>query len=177
MDDADSGHLFLIGYRGSGKSTVGKLLAQELGWQFVDTDERIVRTAGTTIAEIFEAEGEVGFRDREEQAVAEVSQESSAHVVALGGGAILREGNREVLSERGRCIWLDGSAEQLFKRIQKDAHSQANRPQLTDRSGYDEVVDVMTQRRPIYAGLARFTIETDQLTPEEIVKKIIDWVT
>ena len=97
--------LFLIGYRGTGKSTVGPLLAAALGWQFLDADEHVERLARRTIAEIFAAEGEQGFRDLESAALAELCQ-GDGRVIATGGGVVLREFNRELLSTAGFVAWL-----------------------------------------------------------------------
>lgn len=170
-----SAHLYLIGYRGSGKTTVGKLLAKQIGARFVDTDQCIVQHEGQSIREIFDSVGEAGFRDCETAIIRNITLQAPC-VVSLGGGAILRESNRELLCESGQCIWLTASAEKLFARIESDENSAGSRPQLTNHTGYDEVVELLSQRNPIYADLAKKTIETDALAPEEIVKEIIDWV-
>ncbi len=170
------GHLFLVGYRGSGKSTIGHQLAERLGRQFVDTDDEIERMSGTSVKQIFEAEGEAGFRDREQVAVAECASRDGQWVIALGGGAILRAENRKTIKEHGKSIWLHGSAEALYQRIVEDSTSSTRRPDLSAGGGYEEVVEMLSQRESIYAEVAEFTVETDSLKPDQIVVEIADWV-
>ncbi|QDV22444.1 shikimate kinase [Aureliella helgolandensis] len=171
-------HIYLIGYRGCGKSTVGRGLAAELGREVVDTDDLIEQAAGRSIAEIFASEGEAGFRDRESQAIASVASSSatSPAVVALGGGAVLRQSNREVLSRTGQCIWLQGDPQLLYARIVGDAHSGDRRPDLTDQGGYAEVVEILAIREPIYRQLAQRIVNTDGKTPDEVKAEILLWV-
>ncbi len=169
-------HIYLMGYRGSGKSTVGRLLAQRLGWPVIDTDDVIEAAAGKTIREIFAADGEAGFRDREERAIADVAALESASVVALGGGAILRPSNQRSLQSSGRIVWLQGSAELLSARINADANTAERRPQLSQRTGYDEVVEILAVREPIYRRLAQLTVHTDHKAPDEVVLEIADWL-
>src|SRR4051812_17648318 len=102
--------LFLIGYRGTGKSTVGPLLAAALGWEFADADDLIEAAAGRSVADIFAAEGEAGFRDREAAALAELCR-GERRVVATGGGAVLRPANRELLAASGFVAWLTAPPE------------------------------------------------------------------
>src|SRR5437764_13910508 len=112
--------IVLIGYRGSGKSTIGRKLADRLWQTFVDTDELIVRKAGKSIREIFEQHGEPEFRDLEAEVVQEVSALAD-HVIALGGGAPMREANRELLRAAGhKIVYLRCEPEALLRRIQTD---------------------------------------------------------
>lgn len=168
-------HLYLVGYRGTGKSTVGKLLAVRLRRALIDTDDVIESIAGMSIREIFATEGEQGFRDREQRVIADVANESLGMIVALGGGAVLREANQEALQHSGQVVWLQGSPSALFARMQADASSTERRPRLSQLSGYDEIVEILAQREPIYGQLADLTICTDQRTPDDIVAEIADW--
>src|SRR5438477_12358892 len=112
--------IFLLGYRGSGKTTIGKRLADRLWQPFVDTDEMIVKRAGMTIKDIFEKHGEQKFRDFETEVVKEVSQ-LDEHVIALGGGAVLREANRAAIkSKPHKLIYLRCAAKLLYDRIHAD---------------------------------------------------------
>ena len=167
-------HIYLIGYRGSGKSTVGKLLAAQLNLSFVDSD-RLIESAGKSIKEIFAQVGEAGFRDCEQAAVREISERNERHVVGLGGGAILRPENRAVIAATGRCAWLRGSAETLYQRINADAHSAVSRPNLTADGGYNEVVDMLARREALYEEAADFVVQTDGRSPDEIVLELADW--
>ncbi len=170
-------HTYLIGYRGSGKSTVGRLLAARLGRTLIDTDELIERESGLTIKEIFEAEGELGFRDRETTALRFIAERASPPcVVSLGGGAILREANQQLLAGSGHCVWLQGKPELLHQRILADQTTQSRRPNLSQRGGFEEVAELLRVRTPIYQKLAEKTVVIDGRTPDEIASEIVDWV-
>jgi shikimate kinase len=169
-------HLYLIGYRGSGKSTVGRLVAARLGRPIIDTDEVIERESGMTIKEIFEAESEQGFRDRETEALRAVALRSSQPcVVSLGGGAILREENQQLILASGHCVWLQGTPELLHQRILSDQTTQSRRPNLSQRGGFEEVADVLRVRTPIYQRLAEKTVAIDCRPPDELANEIVDW--
>ncbi len=169
-------HLYLMGYRGSGKSTVGQLLAARLGLPIVDTDAVIESVAGQTIREIFAAEGEQGFRQREQAAVTEVAAMNSASVISLGGGAVLRPANQHTIQRTGQVVWLTGSPAALLARMQADSTTHQRRPSLSLSSDYDEIVEILAARTPIYRRLANLTVDTDDRTPEEIVADIADWL-
>lgn len=169
-------HLYLIGYRGSGKSTVGRHLGRVLERPFIDTDDRIEAASGLSIRAIFEAEAETGFRDREEAAVAEVSASRTPAVVATGGGAILRSSSRQRISTTGHCIWLAGSAASLFQRIGADKSTDSRRPNLSSRGGYEEVVEVLAARVPLYRELAQLIVETDDKSADEVVDEVLVWL-
>src|SRR6476619_1133146 len=127
--------VFLIGYRGSGKSTVGRRLADRLWQTFLDSGELIVKQAGKSIKEIFASEGEPGFRDRESAVVRELAMLSD-HVIALGGGAVLREENRNVLRKDGhKIIYLRCEPAELHRRIHADPQTAESRPALTGLGG------------------------------------------
>lgn len=167
---------YLIGYRGCGKSTVGRGLAQRLALSAVDTDDLIESASGLSIRDIFAAEGESGFRDREAAVIAEVAARMVPMVVSLGGGAVLRPANRDLLATTGQCIWLQASAEQLYRRICGDVASSDRRPQLSDRGGFEEVAELLAAREPLYRELAGKIVQTGDKTPDEVVAEIVDWV-
>jgi len=169
-------HIYLLGYRGSGKSTVASLLAQVLNLPSIDTDDWIESANSQTIREIFEAYGESGFRDLEHQAIEHVSGLAHPAVVALGGGAVLRESNRQLIADSGLRVWLQASPEKLYSRIRADSTSCDRRPKLTDRSGFEEVVKLLSERSPIYAAVADFTVDTDGQTPDQTVEVIATWL-
>jgi shikimate kinase len=164
-------NLFLIGYRGTGKSTVGPLVAARLGWAFVDADELTEATAGMSIKEIFAKEGETGFRNREAATLAELASRTN-HVIATGGGVILRESNRAVLRKSGFVVWLSATPEAAWERIQADAATAARRPNLTVAGGLDEVCTLLATREPLYRAAANVEIRTDGLSPEAVADAI-----
>jgi len=167
--------IVLIGYRGSGKSTIGKRLADQLWQSFVDTDELIVRKAeGRTIKEIFETEGEPRFRDLESEVVREVGL-LQEHVIALGGGALVRDENRKVLKDAGhKVIYLKCDPGVLFQRIQADPDTAQTRPALTNLGGgAEEIRKLLTDREPIYRQAMTAELEVTHLTPEDAVVYIV----
>jgi shikimate kinase len=163
--------LFLIGYRGTGKSTVGPLLAAALGWQFLDADEHVERLAGMTIAEIFAAEGEDGFRDLESAALAELCQ-GDGRVIATGGGVVLRPFNRELLSTAGYVAWLTAPPETVWQRTKSDPSTAARRPNLTT-GGIEEVANLMAARESLYRQTAHGTFPTAGRSPEGVAADIL----
>ena len=162
----------LIGYRGSGKSSVARLLADSLGMDRVDTDDLVEQMAGRSIRRIFEDDGEQEFRRLENDAIRQATQKQSV-IIAVGGGAVLLEENRRQLKEAGPVIWLQADVATLARRIGMDESSTERRPRLTGQTIQDEVASVLAARLPLYSDAATMTIETDGLSPGEVVKEIL----
>ena len=164
----------LIGYRGSGKTSVGKKLADHLWQKFVDTDEMVAKKAGKSIADIFEQDGEARFRELETEAVREAAALQD-HVIALGGGAPLREENRRIIKEAGhRVIYLKCEPEALLRRIQNDPETPRLRPHLTALGGgIDEISKVLAEREPIYRQMADAELEVTYLEPADAIVYIV----
>jgi shikimate kinase len=160
----------LIGYRGSGKTTVGKRLADQLWHKFVDTDELVVRKAGKDIRTIFEERGEAGFRELEAQAVAEAC-ELQDHVIALGGGAVLREQNRKLIKDAGlKVVYLRCEVPELVRRIEADPTTASSRPGLTPHGGgIEEVRQILAEREPIYRSVMTAELDVTHLSPQDAV--------
>lgn len=162
--------IFLAGPRACGKTTVGKALAERLGWRFIDTDELVVRGAGCTVARIVERMGWGAFRDMEAAAL-QVAAESSHTVVATGGGMVLREANRTLMRTTGLVVVLHASVPVLAARLAADP-LHAQRPSLTEKRLEDEVAEVLAQRAPLYNAVAHVRADAGQPV-EEIVDMII----
>ncbi len=167
-------NIYLIGYRGSGKTTVARHLASRLWWHWLDADPHIEERAGRSIREIFADEGEAGFRQREAEAVAELSLYSQL-VVALGGGAVLRDDNRQAIRRSGKVVWLRASPERLWSRIEADPTTNARRPNLTAEGGVDEVRRLLAERTPLYEQCADLTLDSDKRSPEQLADTIAAW--
>ena len=162
----------LVGYRGTGKSTVGRFLAAELGGRFVDLDEAITSDAGEEIAAIFAREGESGFRDRESACLAASLEDLAAgDVLATGGGVIGREENRRRLTG---CwvVWLQASVGTIASRLLDDDLSATQRPALTELSLVAEINAMLARRGPLYREVASHCVPTDVQSPEEIATEI-----
>jgi shikimate kinase len=168
-------NIVLIGYRGSGKTSIGKRLASNLWMDFVDTDVLIVERAGTTIRDIFANEGEEGFRRRESEVITEVAARDN-HVIAAGGGAILKPENVAALKKAGKVVWLKAKPEVLFSRIQADAATDANRPNLTSGGGLEEVCQVLEKRTPLYEAAADVALEVTYLTVDDAARRLAELV-
>lgn len=166
--------IILIGYRGSGKTTIGRLLAGRLKTPFIDADEHLESQAGKTIREIFATEGEPSFRDRESAVLRELTQ-GGVRVLATGGGVVLREENRERIRESGFVVWLTADADTLWERLQTDPVTRERRPNLAG-GGLEEVTRMLAVREPLYRGLANLEIPVGELSPEVAADRILaEW--
>lgn len=164
-------NLFLIGYRCTGKSTIAGLVADKLAWQAVDADAYLESKYAKTIRQIFAEEGEAGFRDKEAAVLKEICQHSH-QVVATGGGIILREENRTLLRQAGKCIWLIADPQTIWQRLQRDKTTTERRPNLTT-GGLQEIEELLAQREPLYRASADWTVDTAEQEPEEIAEQIL----
>jgi shikimate kinase len=158
-----------VGLRGSGKTTVARLLAGLLGWSWLDADEVLEARAGRSVRAVFAAEGEDGFREREARVLAELAQRSR-HVIATGGGVVLREANRALL-RRGRVVWLTADADTLWSRVQGDGTTAERRPALTV-GGREEVAELLRVREPLYRACADLVVPTAGPPPEDVAAGI-----
>ncbi|MGE3975976.1 MAG: shikimate kinase [Nitrospira sp.] len=162
-------NVVLIGYRGTGKSTVGNIVAVRLGRMLLSTDAEIVKLVGQSIPEIVEKNGWEYFRDLEAKVCQELAGRTGV-VVDTGGGAILRPRNVEVLKETGRLFWLTASLSTIAERIGQDSQ----RPSLTGTKSFlDEIQDVLRERTPKYQAAADYVIETDGKTVTQVADEIL----
>jgi len=164
----DDAPIFLIGFMASGKTTVGRLLAERLDWSFVDLDKVIEDGAGRTVAEIFAAEGEAGFRKRETEALQAVAERRMV-VVATGGGAPCRDENIEAMLAAGRVFWLDVSPEEAVRRAGK----ASGRPLLDGAADPVEAARKLLDGRLPYYRRAHAGVVTIDQSPGEIVNELL----
>ena len=165
-------HLVLIGYRGTGKTTVAQHLAAALTVPWVDADQELTRRAGRSISQIFAEDGEPTFRRLESETLAEVLA-GQPSVIATGGGVILSAANRQRLAEAGWIVWLRATPEAIYDRLHGDSSTAGMRPALTARGGREEIVELLAVRSPLYAELADQMVDTDNKTPESIAAEIL----
>jgi shikimate kinase len=151
--------IILIGYRCTGKTSVGKRMAERLGIPFCDTDELIQAEAGITIAEIVAAGGWDAFRQWE-RAIINTLPSSSAGIIAVGGGAVMGSENRRVLKQLGSCVWLTADVKTIVERMGADQESRAQRPPLTRDGLEEETLVILRERTPLYEALADFVVVT-----------------
>jgi shikimate kinase len=157
----------LVGARGVGKTTVGRALAVRLGWAFADADDLVEAAAGKTIARIFAEDGEPAFRDLEARAVAELCGRENI-VIATGGGAVVRDETRSLLSLTSFVVWLTASVDVMLSRQATDPTTAARRPALTALPGRDEVVALLAAREQHYRAVAELTVDTTNVSPDEL---------
>lgn len=166
--------IILIGLPGSGKSTVGRQLARKLSASFMDSDHLIEQRLGCSIREYFEREGEVAFRDVEEAVLADTVRAYAPSpvavtVLATGGGAVIRENNRQLLRGAGQVVYLHSSPEDLYKRLRHDR----NRPLLQGVDPMQRLRDLYAQRDPLYRETTHFLIETGRPSVASLVNMIV----
>ena len=162
-------NIILIGPMGSGKSTIGNIIARRLHREFQDSDHFIEKRTGVDIARIFDVEGEQGFRDRESNALNELLG-ANDRVIATGGGSILREENRQLLKQKGYIIFLDTSVNQQMHRLRRDK----KRPLLQTENPRERLETLLAERRPIHLDLADLAVKTDKRVARRLAADIID---
>lgn len=168
-------HIYLTGFRGTGKTSVGVLLARSLGRTVIDLDGVVAANTGKSISEIFQQGGEGAFRDLESTALESVSRAENA-VISLGGGAILRAGNRAIIRSTGVCIWLHCDAETIAFRLQRDKVSTEQRPALTTLDGSQEIHELLQARHPLYQEAADHRLNTAGKTIEQVADQAMKWL-
>jgi len=163
--------VYLIGYRGTGKSTVARLLAERLGCSWADADASIESRAGKSIRRIFHEEGEAAFRDFESAVVAELAARAGG-IIALGGGAPMRERNRTAIAAGGIVVWLTADPETIRNRLAADPAGLASRPSLTGAGALDEIATLLAERSPVYRQLAHHEVDTVGKTAREVAEEV-----
>ncbi len=172
--------VFLIGYRASGKSSLGKLLAAQTGYRLVDTDVELVSRLGMTITEYFESHGEGAFRNAESAVLREAIESASepdsmGAFIATGGGVVLSKDNVDLMRQRGRVVWLNAPPAVLRQRLGADPNSGVMRPSLSGAaSATDEIETVLAERLPLYRSAAHVELSTESGAPEELVDELLN---
>ena len=162
-------NIILIGPMGSGKSTIGKIIARRLHREFEDSDHYIEERTGVDIARIFDVEGEQGFRDREANALVELL-DSNDRVIATGGGSVLRGENQQLLKQKGYIVFIDTSLNQQMQRLRRDK----KRTLLQPENPRARLESLLKERRPIYLALADLVVKTDKRVARRLAADIID---
>ena len=164
-----SDSIILIGPMGSGKTSTGRILAKEMDFDFLDTDEEVVERTGVSIAYIFDVEGETGFRKREHQALMKFLQNQNV-VIATGGGIIMHDESRAIIQSHKRVVYLKTSIEKQIER----ATVSNKRPLLINTDPASKLQELMLTREPLYEEISDIKIDTDERKPSEIALEIID---
>jgi len=162
----------LIGFMGTGKTVVGKALAEKLGKEFIELDALIEQKAGKTIPEIFQQDSEIAFRELEIEAAREVSQRKNV-IIACGGGVVLNKINIDRLKQESLIVYLTASPEVILKRTSSDRNE---RPLLEATDKASEVRRLLQYRKPFYERAAEITIDTSKLDIDSVVTRIIEKV-
>ncbi|WP_165250002.1 shikimate kinase [Paludisphaera soli] len=174
MSETNGGGLALVGYRGTGKSTVGRLLAERTGRTFVDVDDAIVARAGRTIRAIFEESGEPAFREIEEAVVRDLIAAHPDGILGTGGGTIVREANRRAIRGHGFVAWLQADADELARRLEADSATRETRPSLTSKGALAEIAEVLEYRTPFYREVAHLVVDAQSRGPAEVADLILE---
>jgi len=165
-------NLVLIGYRGSGKSAVGRKLAARLRLKFVDIDDLIEERQGVAISDIVKSHGWGHFRKLERGTIEEISKEDRI-IIAPGGGAVLDSDNVKVLRENGFIFWLKADQQTLLKRLNQDPETHTRRPTLTGKGTSEELKEILSLREPIYERVSDIQIDTSALDVEAVVESVL----
>ncbi|MFP4474841.1 MAG: shikimate kinase [Desulfatibacillaceae bacterium] len=169
------GNVYLIGYRCTGKSMIGAMVAERLGYSFIDADVLLVEEAGRPISEIVEAVGWPAFRALEKNLLARLSREFGL-VVATGGGVILDPDNVGCMRGTGTVVRLSATPETVARRMGADDKTAGQRPALTDRGVMEEIRTVMAERELLYRSAAHCTVDTDDVEPGEVRDRVLQCV-
>ena len=166
-------NIALVGFRATGKSSVGRIVALELGWSFVDMDEELVSVFGESIDKFVARKGWPSFRKEESRLLERLAQ-GERQVIATGGGIILSESNRSILRKDFLVVWLKASARVLIERLRSDPTTSSYRPPLTDLRLEDEVCHLLKEREPFYREVAHHVIDTSSLSLDDVSRLVLD---
>ncbi len=160
--------ILLVGMMGAGKTTTGRLVAERLGWEYLDSDAEVERETGATVPDLFVRDGESAFRDVETRVLRSACENDAPLVFSVAGGAVLRAENRALLRASGRVVWLRARVETLARRVGKGE----GRP-LLDGNPAAALRTLDAVRRPLYAEVADVVVDVDGLSPTEVADRIV----
>jgi shikimate kinase len=166
-------NLYLIGYRGTGKTTLGKRLAAKLGWQFIDSDDEIVNESGMTINEMVDREGWPSFRALERRTMQRIAGLDNC-VVATGGGVVLDPENVTTMKADGKIVWLRAAPQTIKARILSDENTGDLRPALTDKGLEAEIEETLKAREPLYRSAMDFSLNTDSMGVDTLCVQVME---
>lgn len=162
-------HIFLIGFMGSGKSTVARRMRNGYGFQLIEMDQAIEKEQGMRISDIFQKYGEEYFRDLETSYLKKIEQEEAC-VVSCGGGVALRKENVEIMQKCGMIVWLNASPQIILERVKRND----KRPLLRNRKTIEDITAMMEARRPIYENAAQLVVTIDGKESRDVAKEIVE---
>lgn len=165
-------NIFLIGYRCTGKTSVGRSLAKSLGRPFLDADSELVKEQDLNISEIVRKQGWNAFREIESDIIKRVCALDD-HVVATGGGAVLNDKNVKHMKRSGKLVWLKATPETIKKRVLQDKNTKDFRPPLTSKGSVEEIHETLLNRNPFYEKAMDFDVDTDDIGIDEVCHAII----
>ena len=168
-------NLYLVGYRCTGKTSVGRLLAEALVWTFVDMDHELVAEAGIPIEDIVDSQGWKYFREREAQLLERLSQ-ATKQVISTGGGVVTVPENIAMMRGSGKVVWLHASPATIAARMEADRNTAGQRPPLHGNDAVVEIEEVLAERLPLYDEAMHLQVETDDLSLEEVTEAIVRWL-
>ena len=168
-------NLYLIGYRCTGKTSVGRMLAEAMDWTFVDMDHELVKEAGIPIEEIVDSRGWKYFRDQESKLLQQLSR-ATKHVISTGGGVVTVPENIVTMHDSGKVVWLHASPSTIAARMEADESTADQRPPLQGNDSVVEIEEVLAERLPLYDEAMHLQVETDDLSVEEVSESIMRWL-
>lgn len=167
-------HLILVGLMGTGKSTIGRRIAHQLGREFFDTDDEVCRASGSSVREIFEQKGEEYFRQLEHESLARAVATERFLVIAAAGGCILRADNRQLMSRSSHVVWLNASVSVLYDRVETRSSEFTGHRPLLDENPESKLQAMFESRSELYRQVATITIDVDGLDISEIIALILE---
>jgi shikimate kinase len=165
-------NIFLIGYRCTGKSTVGRRVAETLNWKFVDADAELVSDQGLSISKIVSQSGWEGFRRIEKSVLARLCK-SENQVIATGGGVVLDKENVRRMKKNGPIVWLRATPETVYRRMIQDENTIASRPALTDKRLWNEILETISERQPLYEKAMNGVVDTDDKSTDAVCVEVL----